>query len=343
MKRAAILSILLYMIFLPFAYAAEVKNVTAKQVGNRMLFEYDLMGDEPEADVNVTITVKGRAYATDKLHLEGDFGKVRTGRVKKIWWNVLQDFPQGVAEDVEWEVVAGARAFKDPVTGMEFIFVRGGCFEMGDTFGDRFVFEDELPAHEVCVSDFYLGKYEATQGQWKKVMGSNPSFKENDDHPVESVSWHAVQEFIGRFNQMARKSYRLPTEAEWEYAARSGGKKEKFAGTSQESELGDYAWYRSNSGGSTHPVGQKKPNGLGFYDMSGNVWEWVADWYDQGYYRNSPKNKPQGPSSGSYKVLRGGSWYSNPGILRAASRNKNGLSERFATNYHGFRLVAPSR
>lgn len=337
MKRAAILSFLLCLIIIPNLYAAEVKNVTAKQVGNRMLFEYDLMGDESEAEVNVTITVKGQAYATDKLHLEGDFGKVRTGRGKKIWWNVLQDFPRGVAGDVEWEVVAGAKRFKDPITGMEFVFIKGGCFEMGDTFGDGGV--AEKPVHEVCVDDFYLGVYEVTQAQWERVMGSNPSyFKKGGSYPVEHVSWHEVQGFIERLNQQSDRKYRLPIEAEWEYAARSGGKREKFAGTSRESELGDYAWYTSNSGGSTHPVGQKKPNGLGLYDMTGNVWEWCADWYDEFYYRNSPKNNPTGPNSGPYRVLRGGSWTNSLGYVRASYRYWSDPGGSL-----GFRLVGPSR
>ncbi len=230
---------------------------------------------------------------------------------------------------------AAPGGYRDPATGMEFVLVKGGCFEMGDTFGDGEL--DEKPVHEACVSDFYLGKYEVTQGQWKEVMESNPSyFKDGDDHPVEMVSWNGVQEFIRRLNQMSGKSYRLPTEAEWEFAARSGGKRERWAGTSNERELEDFAWFAKNSRGRTHPVGQKKPNGLGFYDMSGNVWEWVADWYDQGYYRNSAKNKPQGPGSGSYKGLRGGSWYYDPRILRAAYRARGGPSERLTNN--GFRV-----
>jgi sulfatase modifying factor 1 len=197
--------------------------------------------------------------------------------------------------------------YRDPTTGMEFILVKGGCFEMGDAFvvGNP----DERPGHEVCVKDFLLGKYEVTQGQWRRVMGGNPShFQVGDDIPVDTVSWNDAQDFIRRLNQMSGKSYRLPTEAEWEYAARSGGKREKWAGTNREFELRDYAWFSGNSGSETHPVGQKKPNGLGLYDMSGNVWEWVNDWYDKDYYRNSPKNDPPGPSGGQHKMLRGGSW-----------------------------------
>jgi formylglycine-generating enzyme required for sulfatase activity len=241
------------------------------------------------------------------------------------------------------------KTFKDPYTGMEFIFVKGGCYEMGDTFGDGFL--HTKPAHEVCVSDFYLGKYEVTQGEWKKVMGNNPSFffspkyfkvpRESDDHPVEEVSWNDVQEFTRRLNQVSGKNYRLPTEAEWEYAARSGGKKEEWAGTSNESELQEFAWLKENSAKRTHPVGRRKPNGLGFYDMSGNVWEWVSDWFDKGYYANSPKNDPQGPDRGKEKVLRGGGIPDSARSSRAAFRFYFDPAER--SYFYGFRLGLASR
>jgi formylglycine-generating enzyme required for sulfatase activity len=219
------------------------------------------------------------------------------------------------------------------MTGVEFVFVKGGCFEMGDTFGDGD--KDEKPVHEVCVDDFYLGKYEVTQGQWEKVMGNNPSGFKGRDNPVEQVSWNDVQEYIGRLNRQSGRKYRLPTEAEWEYAARSGGKKERFSGTSQEG-VGEYAWYDSNSGGQTHPVGQKKPNGLGLYDMSGNVWEWCADWYDENYYKSSPKNNPRGPSSGSMRVLRGGSRGVSLGGVRTTARDGGAPAAR--NGMVGFRL-----
>ena len=137
--------------------------------------------------------------------------------------------------------------------------------------------------------------------------------------------------------------YRLPTEAEWEYAARSGGKSEKYAGTSNESELGDYAWYDKNSGSKTHPVGTKQPNGLGIYDMSGNVWEWVNDWYgyDSDYYKNSPKNNPTGPSSGLNRVIRGGSWYNNASYSEATL--PGGSVPTLRNSDKGFRLVVPVR
>lgn len=198
------------------------------------------------------------------------------------------------------------KSYTDPTTGIEMVFAKGGCYQMGDTFGDGN--SDEKPVHKVCVDDFYIGRYEVTQGQWKAIMGRNLSYFKDcgDNCPVEQVSWNDIQNFINKLIQKTGKKYRLPTEAEWEYAARSRGKNEKWAGTSNESEIGDYAWYLSNSGSKTHPVGQKKPNGLGLYDMSGNVWEWCSDWYGKNYYGNSPKDNPTGPSGGQFRVLRGG-------------------------------------
>ena len=142
--------------------------------------------------------------------------------------------------------------YTDPTTGIEMILVKGGCFQMGDTFGDGSPYE--RPLHEVCVDDFYVGKYEITQGQWKAIMGNNPSrYKDwGDNCPVEKVSWNDIQEFISKLNQKTGKAYRLPTEAEWEYAAKSGGKNEKYSGSN---DVDSVAWFGKNSGGKTHPVG----------------------------------------------------------------------------------------
>ncbi len=234
------------------------------------------------------------------------------------------------------------KEWQDPLTGMEFVFVKEGCFQMGDTFGDGY--EVEHPVHEICVNGFWMGKYEVTQGQWEKVMGSNPSqFKNGATYPVENVKWDDAQEFIGKLNDMTGKRFRLPTEAEWEYAARSGGRREKWAGTNSESELWEYAWYSGDSDGRTHPVGQKRPNGLQLYDMSGNVWEWIQDWYDKDYYRSSPKNNPQGPGRlMTYRALRGGSWNDVPKHTRMSNRS-GAIGPRSRNPFTGFRLVLPSQ
>jgi len=232
------------------------------------------------------------------------------------------------------------RSVKDLYTGMEFVYIKGGCYEMGDTFEDGR--KDEKPVHNVCVDDFYLGIHEVTQEQWEKVMGSNPSyFKGGNNYPVEQVSWEDVLQFVNRLINQTGRNYRLPTEAEWEYAARSGGRKEKYAGTSQEEELKQYAWFAPNSDLQTHPVGQKRPNGLGLYDMTGNVAEFCLDWYDENYYQNSPSNNPKGPNNGTYRVLRGNSYFAYDYRARASARSM--VSSSVRNNFIGFRLGFSAR
>jgi formylglycine-generating enzyme required for sulfatase activity len=197
----------------------------------------------------------------------------------------------------------------DPTAGIELVHVHGGCFKMGDIFGDGE--PEESPVHEVCVGDFDIGKYEVTQGQWKQLMESNPSRDaacRDDRCPVENVSWNEVQEFIRRLNaRTGGAMWRLPTEAEWEYAARSAGKRERYSGGN---DVDGVAWFAENSGRRNHPVGGKAPNGLGLHDMSGNVWEWTADWYADDYYSKSPRDNPTGPERpvgpNVDRVIRGG-------------------------------------
>lgn len=229
---------------------------------------------------------------------------------------------------------------KDFLPGMDFVNVKGGCYEMGDMFGDGF--DREKPVHEVCVDDFYIGKYEVTQGLWKKVMGDNPSkyFYCGNECPVENVSWDDIQEFLRRINQKTGKRFRLPTEAEWEYAARSGGKKEKWAGTNDESELDKYAWFKESAKrtGGPHKVGGKKPNSLGVYDMTGNVAELVQDSYNVNAYNEHSKKNPIYVSENDAKhVFRDGFWFSSPAIIRCSSRNSATSSLRFEGL--GFRLA----
>lgn len=234
-------------------------------------------------------------------------------------------------------VAAGGRGSEtDRVTGMEFVWVDGGCFTMGD---DRSKEEDERPAHKACVDGFYMGKFEVTQNQWQKVMGGNPSRFKGGERPVENVSWRDANEFISRLNQQTGKSYRLPTEAEWEFAARGGTQSQggKYSGSDIVNEV---AWFNENSGGSTIPVGRKKPNQLGLYDMSGNVWEWCRDWYDKSYYRWSPSDNPQGPDDGSTRVCRGGCWRHEAALARVALRNYIDPGNR--NENLGFRLALPS-
>ena len=205
--------------------------------------------------------------------------------------------------------------------GMEFVLVPAGSFMMGADRNFEEASDDETPKHKVTISKpFYLGKYEVTQAQWAAIMGGNPSNVKGRSNPVEQVSWDDVQVFIKRLNaKEGGNRYRLPTEAEWEYAARAGTDS-TFSFGDDTASLGQYAWYEGNSGEKPHPVGQKKPNAWGLYDMHGNVWEWVQDWYGENYYRKSPGTDPKGPSSGSYRVGRGGSWVDSSGFCRSAQR-----------------------
>ncbi|MFN0015125.1 MAG: SUMF1/EgtB/PvdO family nonheme iron enzyme [Saprospiraceae bacterium] len=215
-----------------------------------------------------------------------------------------------------------------PRSGLEMVPVKGGTFTMGCMDGrDRDCFNDEKPAHTVTLSGFQIGKYEVTQADWRSVMGSDPdelAFPGCDDCPVESVSWNDVQAFLKKLNaKHPGKNYRLPTEAEWEYAARGGHKAPQgasrmtiYAGGGNADKV---AWYSNNSGGKTHSVGRKNPNELGLYDMSGNVNEWCSDWYE-GYPKDAQQN-PAGPITGSARVERGGSWGVSAARCRVSNRN----------------------
>ncbi len=196
---------------------------------------------------------------------------------------------------------------------VDIVFVQGGTFQMG---GNE---SDEKPIHSVTVGDFYIGKTEVTQAQWKAVMGDNPSRFTGGNNPVEQVRWHEAVEFCKKLSQKEGVSYRLPTEAEWEYAAR-GGNASKGYEYSGSNNVGEVAEYDGNNDKSTKPVGGKEPNELGIYDMSGNIWEWCSDWYDSDYYKNSPSINPTGPSSGSDRVFRGGSWRYGATDCRVANR-----------------------
>lgn len=219
----------------------------------------------------------------------------------------------------------------------DMVPVKGGTFKMGCTKEQGDCQENEKPVHEVRLSDFSIGQYEVTQEQWQAVMGSNPSHNKNCKLcPVENVSWNDIQDFIKKLNKQTGKNFRLPTEAEWEFAARGGKESKgfKYAGGDVVDEV---AWYNGNSDNKTHPVGKKKANELGLYDMSGNVWEWCADWYDGNYYAKSPADNPQGPSTGTYRVYRGGSYFSDPIHCRPAYRGYWLPDHR--CNDIGFRLV----
>jgi formylglycine-generating enzyme required for sulfatase activity/predicted Ser/Thr protein kinase len=231
--------------------------------------------------------------------------------------------------------------------GMEFVLIPAGEFMMGavpqdnEAF-DNEAFDNEKPQHKVRITKpFYMGKYPVTQEEWEKLMGNNPSSfsKAGKRAPVEQVSWNDCKEFINKLNQKEGKTYRLPTEAEWEYSARGGdsGGSTIYTYGDDVSKLGDYAWFDDNSGNTTHPVGQKKPNSLGLYDMMGNIWEWCGDRYHDEYYKNTPNADPKGADKGVNRVLRGGSWGGDAGYCRLSYRDFSNPDYRYFN--FGFRLV----
>ena len=225
--------------------------------------------------------------------------------------------------------------------GMEFVLIPAGEFMMGCSDSSKACQNDAKPQHRVTISQpFYLGKYEVTQEQWKTVMGRREGAFKGRKLPVEFVDWDEIQEFIRRLNEKeGTHKYRLPTEAEWEYAARAGTTSTYYFGDDP-AQAGEYAWCYENSSFSTHPVGQKKPNPWGLYDMLGNVEEWVQDWYDENYYARSPSVDPPGPAVGIRRVVRGGSWATGAVGLRPGFRmwNSPDTGGGFATL--GFRLAA---
>ena len=223
------------------------------------------------------------------------------------------------------------------VNGVSFtmIKVEGGTFQMGATSEQGSdVDSGEKPVHSVTLSDYYIGETEVTQKLWEAVMGSNPSHFWGDERPVEQVSWNDSKEFIEKLNNLTGKNFRLPTEAEWEYAARGGNKSQgyKYSGSNT---IGNVAWYWDNSSSATHNVKTKSPNELGIYDMSGNVYEWCEDWY--GSYSSGSQTNPTGPSSGSYRVFRCGSWGSVAWSCRVSIRGNDDPVSRYS--YYGFRLA----
>ena len=219
----------------------------------------------------------------------------------------------------------------------DMVYVEGGTFTMGATSEqDSDAYDNEKPAHQVTLSSFYICKHEVTQEEWEAVMGSNPSNFIGNRLPVENVSWEDCQTFISKLNSITGKHYRLPTEAEWEYAARGGNRSNgyKYSGSNI---LSNVAWYDDNSGNKTHEVMTKSPNELGLYDMSGNVVEWCSDWFDREYYADSPNNNPKGASSGSSRVFRGGSWYYGATYCRVSYHGGSTPSDR--DSFRGLRLA----
>ncbi len=245
-----------------------------------------------------------------------------------------QNKDEAPAEDIR-QVPSANSSIK--IGDIEFIYVPAGTFTMGSR--EVTAKNDELPPHEVFLDSFLISKCEITQTQYRNIMEKNPSRAEIKDPdpdklPVDSVTWYDASEFCRKFGLKYGVTARLPYEAEWEYAARAGTQTVYFWGSEPDPR---YCWFRENSKLRMHPVGEKLPNARGIHDISGNLWEWCMDWYDENYYKTSPKNNPQGPAEGQYKILRGGSWESQKYSLRSANRQRT-RPEDYGDDA-GFRMV----
>jgi sulfatase modifying factor 1 len=352
------------------AFSQSISNITAAQSGKSIVVNYTLNGKEDikEYEIKLFVSPNGGSTWQGPLTLvSGAVGKAQTvGTEKNITWDVLKEpgFIQLKGENIQFKI----KAFYSTIGDIEMIWVEGGSFMMGSNDGE----EDEKPVHEVNLKGFFMGKYEVTRGQfrkfvdatnyqteaekdggawiwsseekkwlkkeglnWKKDAKGNDCYKTKENHPVIFVSHNDAIAYINWLKSTSNKKYRLPTEAEWEYAAKGGNKNSlyKYAGSNNIDEV---AWY-GNANDETHPIGTKKANALGIFDMTGNVWEWCNDWYDKNHYQYSMKSNPEGLLTGVYRVLRGGSFDYLTDDCRPANRNLNKPSIR--SNFIGFRLA----
>jgi formylglycine-generating enzyme required for sulfatase activity len=264
----------------------------------------------------------------------------------QLIWGITGKKPQltNSSQSSPLSIPQSPQSFTETLSGnirLEMVKIPAGSFLMGSPDNDKSAYGDEKPQHRVNLQEFYLGKYPITQEQYQAIMGNNPShshFKDNPKNPVDNVNWNDAQKFCQKLSEKTGKKYRLPSEAEWEYACRAGTQTCYYFGDNRE-VLGEYAWYKENSGSKTHPVGQKKPNNWGLCDLHGNVWEWCEDgWHDS--YENSPKNGTawnDNHSQSENRVIRGGSWFNYPRNCRSAFRSCVDL--RY--DHFSFRVVSP--
>jgi formylglycine-generating enzyme required for sulfatase activity len=353
------------------AYPQSITNITASQSGKNIVVNYNLTGKEEIKAYEIKLYVSpngGSTWQGPLTAVTGDVGKGQAAaNSKSITWDVLNEpnYSQLKGDNIQFKI----KAFYQGMNDIEMVWVEGGTFMMGSNEGE----EDEKPVHEVNLKGFYMGKYEVTRGQfrkfveatkyltdaenlgwawmwskednlwvkkdglnWRKDAKGNECYTNKEEHPVIFVSHSDVEAFIAWLISITNKNYRLPTEAEWEYAAKGGvhNSKFKFSGSDLIDEV---AWYLDDANYETHRVGTKNPNQLGIYDMTGNVWEWCSDWYDENYYQYTAKNNPEGRLKGDYLVLRGGSWSYDPTFCRISDRAYN--IPRNLNNNIGFRLA----
>ena len=330
-----------------------LRNLESKDEGESTELTADIQKTEEERRRKEEANRKAREEAARMLKQEEANREKRKKRDKTILWAVVaviaivwviigvSQLSGGSSSEPQTEVEDSCTVYSNSnhqrilqELADHMVYVQGGTFTMGATSVQGSDAEDdEKPAHSVTLSSYYIGKTEVTQELWQAVMDSNPSKFKGDRKPVEQVSWNDCQTFISKLNSLTGKKFRLPTEAEWEFAAR-GGIKSKGYKYSGSNTLDDVAWYLENSGETTHEVGTKSPNELGLYDMSGNVEEWCNDWY--GNYSSSPSNNPTGSGSGTYRVGRGGCWLNSDWDCRSSYRDRNTPDDRY--NDLGLRL-----
>ena len=323
------------------SFGQTVSNVDAYQEGKNIIITYDTDKEGYAGGVYCS-TDGGNTWSKPLRQVTGDVNKQVQAGSHRIVWDVLSEREKLAGANICFKVevnsvrftVDGARITVNAVS-FELVRVEGGTFRMGATSEQEDEADsDEKPVHGVTLSSYYIGKTEVTQALWQAVMGSNPSRFEGSDLPVECVSWNDCQEFIQKLNRLTGRNFRLPTEAEWEFACRGGNNSRgyKYSGSNN---LGSVAWYNDNSGGQTHPVGTKAPNELGIFDMSGNVWEWCSDWYAN--YTSYSQTNPTGPLSGSNRVCRGGCWCDGARGCRSSHRGIHSPTHRL--HYLGLRLA----
>ena len=328
------------------SFGQTVSNVDAYQEGKNIIITYDTDKAESVGDVYCS-TDGGRTWGAPLKQVTGDVNKHVQAGSHRIVWDVLAEREKLAGANICFKVEVNSGRFTEDggrftVNGVSFEMVRveGGTFRMGATSEQEDdAWPREKPVHSVTLSSYYIGKTEVTQALWQAVMGSNPSFYKGADRPVEYVSWNDCQEFIQKLNSLTGRNFRLPTEAEWEFACRGGNNScgYKYSGSNN---LGSVAWYDENSGGQTHRVATKAPNELGIYDMSGNVWEWCSDWYGGDYTANSQTN-PKGPYDGPFHMFRGAD-YDNAAIFCRSSYRicyASDYSDDWSDYNLGFRLA----
>lgn len=303
---------------------------TPTSIENLLVGDYDVVLTKPGyASVSQRVTVSENASASVDVKMQK--GEMKNSQIDE---SALSVSAINLTPNWSASVTPSQRAVLEKLIA-NMVKVEGSTFTMGATPEQgNDAYEYERPAHQVTLSDYYIGRYEVTQKEWQAVMGDNPSKFYGDNLPVDYVSWNDCQDFINKLNQLTGLKFRLPTEAEWEFAAR-GGKQSKGYKYSGSDNAKNIAWYEKNSGSKPHQVGTKEPNELGIYDMSGNVGEWCGDWY--GRYSSSAQTNPTGPSSGSGRVLRGGGWSRDAGYCRVSDRSL--INPSIRGNFSGFRVV----